>query len=94
MILVRLMVRLMVVRLMVIRLMVVRLIVEKTLFAETPAEGCSCCPICTELGHGSLLLFTGFESATFTFTVLSHQQIKHPKVNLFHLFRILEMSTC
>ena len=71
-------VRLMVVRLVVVRLMVMWLIVEKTLFAETPSEGCRCCPICTELGHGSLLLFTGFESATFTFTVLFYLQIKHP----------------
>ena len=83
-------VRLMVVRLVVVRLMVMWLIVEKTLFAETPSEGCRCCPIRTELGHGSLLLFSGLRSAT----VLSYLQIKHPKVNLFHLFRILEMSTC
>ena len=89
---VRLMVeRGMMVRLMVMRLMVMWLIVEKTLFAETPSEGCRCCPIRTELGHGSLLLFSGLRSAT----VLSYLQIKHPKVNnLFHLFRILEMSTC
>ena len=83
-------VRLMVVRLVVVRLMVMWLIVEKTLFAETPAEGCRCCPIRTELGHGSLLLFSVLRSAT----VLSYLQIKHPKVNLVHLFRILEMSTC
>ena len=60
-------VKLMVVRFMVVKFMVAWLMVEKTLFAETPSEGCRCCPICTELGHGSLLLFTGLRSATLSF---------------------------